>query len=101
FSVEGGGYPIVALQHLARDLRIARLIGSHQPKCPQSVKKEEHAEDREIRQLAGGVSGLSHVSGVYQWSRAQNCSCEETYCLCTECFKAFSSCAKIFAVAAV
>jgi hypothetical protein len=49
------GYEIMAFEHLARDLGIARLVGANQSQAPQAVKKAKGAEEQKHQQLGGFV----------------------------------------------
>jgi hypothetical protein len=48
----------MALQHFARYLRVARLIGANQTKLSQAVKKQESAKARKQQRVGAGT--ISH-----------------------------------------
>ena len=60
-TAEHGSNPVVALQHLARDLRVARLIGADQAERSQAVEEEERAEAGDQQGVCAGASGHEEI----------------------------------------
>ena len=67
-AVEHRGDPVVARQHFARDLRVARLVGADQADQLNSGDEEESAEGEEgdAGQSSGG-RGLADVYSGFKW----------------------------------
>ena len=54
FALQGGSHPIGALKHLARHLRIARLVGAKQSKRSQAIEAKESAERYQQQNVGAG-----------------------------------------------
>jgi hypothetical protein len=65
-SVEYGRDPVVALQHLARNLRIARFVYADEPDKLQPENEKKSAEGKESKSISGTAGAFAKVGSRSQ-----------------------------------